>query len=177
MQAFGGEHVPAKLGEDRIESGDASADPVGECRDVEFDALASEGGALPVQRQMVTKLADQDHGEPARAGEAARDRMRGRRRLGDALAVAAGELLAHPLDDLPASRLAFERLRHHLAELAQPGAAALADTHTHGAGSTTRSTGRLSGSLRGPRGARRRGALAGSGAAISGLVSSGCDPN
>ena len=43
---------------------------------------------------------------------------------------------------------------------------------THGAGSTTRSTGRLSGSLRGPRGARRRGALAVSGAAISALASS-----
>ncbi len=52
--------------------------------------------------------------------------MRRRRRLGDALAVAAGELLAHPLDDLPAPRLAFERLGHHLAELAQPSAAALA---------------------------------------------------
>ena len=43
-----------------------------------------------------------------------------------ALAVPAGELLAHPLDDLPAPRLAFERLGHHLAELAQPSAAALA---------------------------------------------------
>ena len=43
---------------------------------------------------------------------------------------------------------------------------------THGAGSTMRSTGRLSGSLRGPRGARRLGALAVSGAAISALVSS-----
>ena len=126
MQALGGEHVPAKLGEDRIEGGDASADPVGERRDVEFDAFAGEGGALPVQRQMVAELADQDHGEQARAGEAARDRMRRRRRLGDAIAVPAGELLAHPLDDLPAPRLAFERLGHHLAELAQPSAAALA---------------------------------------------------
>ena len=75
---------------------------------------------------MVAELADQDHGEQARAGEAARDRMRRRRRLGDAVAVPAGELLAHPLDDLPAPRLAFERLGHHLAELAQPSAAALA---------------------------------------------------
>ena len=85
MQALGGEHVPAKLGEDGIESGGASADPVGERRDFEFDPLAGEGGALPVQRQMVAKLADQDHGEQARAGEAARDRMRRRRRLADAI--------------------------------------------------------------------------------------------
>ena len=116
----------AKLGEDGFEGGGASADPVGERRDLELDALAGEGGALPVQRQMVAKLADQDHGEQARAGEAARDRVRRRRRLGDALAIPAGELLAHMLDDLPAPRLAFERLRHRLAELAQPVAAALA---------------------------------------------------
>ena len=118
MQTFGGEHVAAKLSEDRIDGGDASADPVGECRDVEFDAFAGEGGALPVQRQMVAKLADQDHGEQARTGKAARDRMRRRRRLADRLAVPAGELLAHPLDDLPPPRLAFERLGHDLAELA-----------------------------------------------------------
>ena len=126
MQALGGEHVAAELGEDGIEGGDASADPVGERRVFDLDPLAGEGGALPVQRQMVAELADQDHGEQARAGEAARDRMRRRRRLGDRLAVPAGELLAHMLDDLPAPRLAFERLRHHLAELAQPSAAALA---------------------------------------------------
>src|SRR5271166_3814782 len=75
---------------------------------------------------MVAELADQDHGEQARASEAARDRMRRRWRLGDTLAVPAGELLAHPLDDLPPPRLAFERLGHHFAELAQPPAAALA---------------------------------------------------
>ena len=118
--------MPAKLGEDRIEGGDASADPVGKRRDVELDAFPGEGGALAVQRQMVAELADQDHGEQARAGEAARNRMRRRRRLADRLAVPAGELLAHPLDDLPAPRLAFERLGHDLAELAQPRAAALA---------------------------------------------------
>ena len=126
MQALGGEHVPAKLGEDGVEGCDASADPVSERRDVELDALAGEGCALPVQRQMVAELADQDHGEQARAGKAAWDRMRRRRRLADRLAVPTGELFAHPLDDLPAPRLAFERLGHHLAELAQPRAAALA---------------------------------------------------
>ena len=100
MQALGGEHVPTKVGEDGSEGGDASAD--------QFDAFTSKCGALPVQRQMVAELADQDHGEQARAGETARDWMRPSRRLGDAVAVPAGELLAHPLDDLPASRLAFE---------------------------------------------------------------------
>ena len=108
MQALGGEHVPAKLGEDGVEGCDASADPVSERRDVELDALAGEGCALPVQRQMVAELADQDHGEQARAGKAAWDRMRRRRRLADASQSRQAELLAHPLDDLPAPRLAFE---------------------------------------------------------------------
>ena len=48
------------------------------------------------------------------------------RRLGDRLAVPAGELFADMLDDLPAPRLAFQGFRHHLAELVQPRAAALA---------------------------------------------------
>src|ERR1035437_9959231 len=52
------------------------------------------------------------------------DRVRGRRRLGDALAVPAGKLLAHVLDNLPAARLAFKRPGHDLAEFAQPHATA-----------------------------------------------------
>ena len=52
--------------------------------------------------------------------------MRGRGRLGDRLAVPAGELFADMLDDLPAPRLAFQGFRDHLAELVQPCAAALA---------------------------------------------------
>src|ERR1700682_4958769 len=45
--------------------------------------------------------------------------MRGRRGLGDPLAVPAGKFLAHMLDDFPAPRLAFERFGHSLAEFAQ----------------------------------------------------------
>ena len=98
----------------------AGADPIGQRRDVEIDAFARKGRALAVERLMQQELRHQDHGQQARAGEAARDRMRGRRRLGDRLAVAAGELFAHMLDDLPAPRIAFQRLGHDLAELAQP---------------------------------------------------------
>jgi hypothetical protein len=134
MKAFGREHMAADFGQDRIEGRGAGADPVGEGRNVEVDPLAGEGVGLTVQRQMVAKLADQDHGEQARASEAARDGVRRRRRLGDGLAVPAGEFLAHALDDLPAPRLAFERLRHDLAELAQarpaaPAAGARRDFH------------------------------------------------
>src|ERR1700730_13792398 len=52
--------------------------------------------------------------------------MRRRRRLGDGLAIPARNLLAHVLNDLPAPRLAFERFRHSLRELAQVRAAAFA---------------------------------------------------
>jgi hypothetical protein len=48
----------------------------------------------------------------------------GRRRLGDRLAVAAGELLAHRLPDEPAPRHDVERLGDHLADLGEPGSAA-----------------------------------------------------
>src|ERR1700722_6891676 len=50
--------------------------------------------------------------------------MRGRRRLRDRLAGAAGELLAHVLDHLPARRHMLQRLGHVLADLAQRAAAA-----------------------------------------------------
>jgi len=36
MKAFGSEHVAAKLGEDRIKRGGASADPIGQRRNLEF---------------------------------------------------------------------------------------------------------------------------------------------
>src|SRR5258708_27578197 len=50
--------------------------------------------------------------------------MGGRRRLGNRLAVPAGEFFADVLDDLPAPRLAFKGLRDHLAKLVQPVTAA-----------------------------------------------------
>jgi hypothetical protein len=52
--------------------------------------------------------------------------MRGRRRLGDALAGAAGELLAHVLDHLPLPRDEFQHLGQVLADLVQNPAAAWA---------------------------------------------------
>ena len=64
--------------------------------------------------------------EQPRSGASARDRMRGRRRLRDRLAGAAGELLAHVLDHLPLARHDLQRLGHVLAELAQHAAAAWA---------------------------------------------------
>ena len=141
MNALGAQDMGSQQGQDRIERHDAGADPIGQRRRVDLDALTRVSRALPVQRLMVQELGDQNHRQKARPGKAAWDRMRGRRRLADRFAIPAGELLAHLLDDLPPARLAFQRLGDYLAELRS-----LAPPHlpqAQGAGSTTRSTGRF----------------------------------
>jgi hypothetical protein len=125
MNALGGEHVSADQLHNRIERDDAGSNPFGQCRHVDLDAFSRIGGALPVERQMQQELRRQNHGEQARPGQTVRNRTRRRQRLGDRLAIPAGELLAHMLDDFPPARIALQRLRHFLAELAQPDAAAL----------------------------------------------------
>ena len=84
----------------------------------------ASGLALAIERLMQKELGDQHHRQKAWASKSARDRMGRRRRLGNRLAIPARELLPHVLDELPSPRLAFQRLRHHLAELAQPNTAA-----------------------------------------------------
>src|SRR4051794_34801883 len=73
---------------------------------------------------MLPVLLEQDHRQQAWAGPAARDHMKGGRRLADLLAVAAGEFLADMLDHLPAPRDHLQRLGDVLAELAESRAAA-----------------------------------------------------
>ncbi len=99
----------------RRQRGGAGADLVGERRQAEIDALAGIAFGLPVQRLVLAELLEQDHGEQARAGPAARRRVERCRCLRDALAVAAGELLAHGLDHLPLARDHLQRLGDVLA--------------------------------------------------------------
>ena len=76
---------------------------------------------------MLAELLEQDHRQQARARPTARRWVEGSRRLGDPLAVPAGELLASGLDHLPLARDDFQRLGDVLAELRDPpGAAAVA---------------------------------------------------
>jgi hypothetical protein len=79
---------------------------------------------LPVQRQMQAELAEHNLGQELRSGTAPVDRMERGRLLGDRIAGAAGEALAHMLDHAPACRNALQCLGHVLAELAQGRAAA-----------------------------------------------------
>src|SRR5215207_7960590 len=73
---------------------------------------------------MLPVLLEQDRRQQARAGPAARDHMKRRRRLADLLAVAAGELLADVLDHLPLTWDHLQRLGDVLAQFAQSRAAA-----------------------------------------------------
>ena len=68
---------------------------------------------------MLPVLLIDNGGEQVRTGPAPRDRVVRRRRLGELLALAAGELLAHRLNDLPTARNHLQRLGHVLAHLRQ----------------------------------------------------------
>src|SRR5258705_2083861 len=70
------------------------------------------------------ELLEHDHGQQAGTGPSSCYGMEWRRRLADRLAVAAAELLPHRLHHFPLTGRTFQRLRHILAELAQPIAAA-----------------------------------------------------
>ena len=124
MDPRGGQYVTPNRLHDGGERHRAGSDAVRQRRGIDRDPLTGEGVALPVQRLVQHELRHQHARQQVGAGEAARNGVGRRRRLGHGLAVAARHLLAHVLDDLPAPRLAFQRARHHLAELAQPRSAA-----------------------------------------------------
>jgi hypothetical protein len=125
MQTLGGEDVSVQQFEQRTQGKSAGADMIGHGREAEIDAFEGIAIALAVQRLMLAELGKQHHGEQAWTGKSPRDGMERRRRLRDPITIAAGELLAHCLNDLPAARDDFERLGDVFAELPQPiGAAA-----------------------------------------------------
>jgi hypothetical protein len=113
----GGHDMGLDQGVQRRERGGAGPHLVRERRQAELHALARVALGLAVERLMLAELLEQDHGEEARARPAPRRRVEGRRRLGDPLAVATGELLADGLDDLPLAGDHLQRVGHVLAEL------------------------------------------------------------
>jgi hypothetical protein len=119
---------------DQFEGG--AADPVGQGRAIELDALAGIDLRLAVKRQMVGVLGD-DHLRHQRLGrQAALDQPLRRRHLGDlALAGAAG-ILEPPRDDhLELRRHHVQPLRGVLADAdlqpAAAGAALVGDVEHH----------------------------------------------
>jgi hypothetical protein len=126
VDALGREHVVAYRLDQRHQGRRGCADPVGQGRDVELDALAGISDALAGERQVQAVLRKQHVRQQAWTGTPARDRVRRRGRLGDRLAGPARVLLAHVLDHLPLAWHQFQRLGHVLAQLAQAAAAARA---------------------------------------------------
>ena len=124
VQPLGGHDMSSDQRMQRRQRRGGGADLVGERREAELDALAGVALGLAVQRLVLAELLEQDHRQQARAGPAARRRVERRRRLGDALAVATGELLPHRLDHLPLPRDHLQRLGDVLAELHDPARAA-----------------------------------------------------
>src|ERR1700752_1967145 len=93
--------------------------PVRQRRYVEVDALTLVDVALTIERQVQAVLGEQNMGGEFGPCTAARNRVRGGRRLGDRFASPANELLAHVLDNFPLARNELQRLGHVLADLAQ----------------------------------------------------------
>ena len=100
-EPFGRQNMSLNQRVKRLQRRRAGADLVGQRRQAEVDAFARISLALPVQRLMLAELLEQDHGQKVGPGKTTRRHMERRRRLRDRLAVPAGELLAHRLDDLP----------------------------------------------------------------------------
>ena len=120
MQTFCRQHVGRDQVMQRLQRHGASAHLVGQCRQAQIDALSRVAVPLPVQRQVLPVLLEQDRRQQVRARPTARCRVEGRRRLRYPLAVPARELLPHRLDHLPPARDHLQRLRHVLADLRQP---------------------------------------------------------
>ena len=97
---------------------------VGHGRQRDRNAFKGVALGLTVERLMLAELLEHHHRQQARPRPTARNHMERRRRLGDLLAIAAAELLPNRLDHFPLTGLRLQRLRHVLAELAQPMAAA-----------------------------------------------------
>ena len=126
MKPLGRQHVRGDQRHQRRQRARAGADPIGQRGDTEIDALEGEPFALPVQRLMLAEFGVHDRRQQVRTGAATRDRMEWRWRLGDRLAGAAGELLAHRLDHLVGARDALQRLGDGLAEFGELATAARA---------------------------------------------------
>lgn len=124
VQPFGGQHVSFDQPVKRHQREGSGTDLVGERRYAERHAFAGETLGLAVERLMLAVLLEQQHGEEAWACPSAWHDVERRRRLGDRLAIPAGDLLPHGLDDLPRARDHLQRLGDILAEPRQPRAAA-----------------------------------------------------
>ena len=93
MQPLGGKDVGFDQQVKRHQRGGAGADLVGQGGKAQIHAFPSIAIPLAVERLMRAELLEQQHRQEAGAKEPAGRDMERRRRLGDLLAIPAGELL------------------------------------------------------------------------------------
>jgi hypothetical protein len=108
---------------DRQQRGRARTYLVDQRRQAQRHAFAGVALRLTMQRLMLAEFLEQQHGEEVGTRPAARGDVERCRRLGDHLAIPAGEFLTHALDHLPLAWHHFQRLRNVLAQLRQTRAA------------------------------------------------------
>ena len=124
MEAAGAEHMGLDARQERLQRNADRTHGIGQRRQRDGDAFAGELVAQAVEGLVGPELLAGDERQQARSGPAARDGVERRRGLADRLAIPAGELLPHGLDNLPRARDALQCLGDILAELAQAVAAA-----------------------------------------------------
>src|SRR5450631_4725647 len=124
VQPFGAQDMRLNQGMERTSRRRTRAHLIGQRRKAGINALSRMALTLPVRRLMLPVLFEEDHGQKARAGKAARRNVKGRRRLADLLAGPAGKFLADVLDHLPLPGDDLERLGDVFAELGKSGRAA-----------------------------------------------------
>lgn len=90
---------------------------------MEIYLLAGVNFGLPVERQIITILADQHMRQQTGASAPALDRAARQRRLHECLAAVAGHARAHDFADHEPPRNVFQLLRHILAKGPQGSAA------------------------------------------------------
>ena len=124
VQPFGTHDMGGKPMVQGLEHGRGRTDLIGEGRQAQRNPFAAIALDLPVEWLMLPVLLEQHHRQQAWPGPAASDHMERCRWLADLLAVPAGDLLTHRLDDLPAARNDFKRLGDVFTNPAQPSSAA-----------------------------------------------------
>ncbi len=124
MKPLGRHHMRLHQTKDRIERRADRSHGVRHGRQRDRHAFQGVAFGLTVQRLVLAELFEHDHRQKARARPSSWDNVERRGRLRDLFAIAAGELLAHRLDNLPLTGLRLQRPRHVLPELAQAMAAA-----------------------------------------------------
>lgn len=118
VKLLGGHHVAAQRIYQRVEQKETPGDPLGHRGALELDAFTGIDLRLPIERQVVAVLRDQDMGKEPRSGEAARNRPRRCVQLHDTFTRGARKLRAHVLDHAEARRLVIDHFGHVFADLA-----------------------------------------------------------